>query len=278
MTSYYDTTVIPLVAVFKKQVRHQLRYPGEFLIVIIIPYFLTTLLFVMGSFLGSSNANANFVQRTGSTLPPFLYQIIGAGVWMVSWVIVETVGSSLRNEQINGTLEQNFLAPINRFVLLVGTALAQVIISVILFVSVIAVSVLALLPQDAFRLLIAFLVLLVGLIPMFGVGFVLAAFVVRFKEPYAFTQVVNLLFGVLGGTFYNIAILPQWAQIVSRTIPLTHVISDTRLILEPTQTLVATGGSFLILLTMAFVYPILGYTLFKGYEKQAKITGGLSKY
>jgi len=278
VTSYYDTTVIPLVAVFKKQVRHQLRYPGEFLIVIIIPYFLTTLLFVMGSFLGSSNANANFVQRTGSTLPPFLYQIIGAGVWMVSWVIVETVGSSLRNEQINGTLEQNFLAPINRFVLLVGTALAQVIISVILFVSVIAVSVLALLPQDAFRLLIAFLVLLVGLIPMFGVGFVLAAFVVRFKEPYAFTQVVNLLFGVLGGTFYNIAILPQWAQIVSRTIPLTHVISDTRLILEPTQTLVATGGSFLILLTMAFVYPILGYTLFKGYEKQAKITGGLSKY
>ena len=278
MTSYYDTTVIPLVAVFKKQVRHQLRYPGEFLIVIIIPYFLTTLLFVMGSFLGTSNANANFAQRTGSTLPPFLYQIIGAGVWMVSWVIVETVGSSLRNEQINGTLEQNFLAPINRFVLLVGTALAQVIISVILFVSVIAVSVLALLPQDAFRLLIAFLVLLVGLIPMFGVGFVLAAFVVRFKEPYAFTQVVNLLFGVLGGTFYNIAILPQWAQIVSRTIPLTHVISDTRLILEPTQTLVATGGSFLILLTMAFVYPILGYTLFKGYEKQAKITGGLSKY
>jgi ABC-2 type transport system permease protein len=278
VTSYYDTTIVPLVAIFKKQVRHQLRYPGEFLIAIIIPYFLTTLLVVMGSFLGTSNVSANFAQRTGSTLPPFLYQIIGAGVWMVSWVIVETVGSSLRNEQINGTLEQNFLAPINRFVLLVGTALAQVIISMVLFVSVIAASVLVILPQDGFRILISFLVLLVGLIPMFGVGFVLAAFIVRFKEPYAFTQVVNLLFGVLGGTFYNIAILPVWAQYVSRALPLTHVISDTRLILEPTQAIVSTGGSILILLAMAFVYPVLGYTLFKGYEKQAKISGNLSKY
>ena len=232
----------------------------------------------MGSFIGGPSANSNFAQKTGSSLPPFLYQIIGAGVWMVSWVIVEAVGTSLRDEQIKGTLEQNFLAPINRFVLLVGTALAQVVISTLLFIGVIVVSVLIFLPQDGFRVLFSFFILLVGLIPLFGVGFVFAAFVVRFKEPYAFTQAANLIFGVLAGTYYDIKILPRWAQYVSGTIPLTHVIADMRLILEPTQSLVNASSGLFILLIMALVYPILGYAFFKGYENRAKINGDLSKY
>jgi ABC-2 type transport system permease protein len=270
--------LFPLAAIFRKQVRHMLRYPGEFIFILIIPYFLTGMVFAMGTSVGGANANTNFKAQTGSSLNPFVYLIIGAGVWMISWIVLEGIGTSLRDEQIKGTLEQNFLAPINRFLLLVGTAMAQIIITLIIFASVIAATVLILVPGSAVGLIEALAVLLIGLIPLFGIGFVFAALVVRFKEPYAFTQVANILFGVVTGTFYSVTVLPVWVQTISGSIPQTLVVQDMRLIIESASNLFGAIGTILILLVMAVVYPFLGYSFFKLFEKRAKVHGDLSKF
>jgi ABC-2 type transport system permease protein len=246
--------------------------------VFLIPYFLTGMIIAMGASVGGTQAFANFAAQTGSSLNPFVFLIIGAGVWMVSWVIMEGIGTLLREEQMKGTLEQNFLAPINRFFLLVGTALSQIVITSLLFAGVIGLSVLVLAPGAALGLLVSYLILMVGLIPLFGIGFVFAALVVRFKEPYAFTQAANILFGVLTGTFYNITILPAWAQLVSGAIPQTIVIKDMRLSIQSTTNLIGSFGSILILLSMAVIYPALGYYFFKQFERRAKVTGDLSKF
>lgn len=269
---------VALAAIFKKQVRHMIRYPGEFIFILIIPYFLTGMVFAMGAGVAGGSATANFNANTGSTLPPFVYLIIGAGVWMISWIVLEGIGTSLRDEQIKGTLEQNFLAPINRFLLLIGTALAQILITLFIFSSVIAVTVLILVPGSALGLLEALAVLLIGLIPLFGIGFVFAALVVRFKEPYAFTQVANVLFGVVTGTFYSITVLPVWVQTISSSVPQTLVVADMRLIIESSANLFGAIGTILILLVMAVVYPFLGYSFFKLFEKRAKVHGDLSKF
>ena len=276
MTSLLD--LAPLGAIFKKQVRHLLRYPGGFIFVLIIPYFLTAMVFAMGRAAGGPGAIANFAVQTGSTLNPFVYLIIGAGVWMISWMVLEGIGTSLRDEQIKGTLEQNFLAPINRFLLLVGTALAQIVITTILFVSVIVVTVLVLAPGGGVGLIWAFGILMVGLIPLFGIGFIFAALVVRFKEPYAFTQAANVLFAVVTGTFYSVGVLPVWVQVISSAIPQTFVIQDMRLVVGSVNSLFEAAGTVLALLTMAVIYPFLGYSFFKLFEKRAKIHGDLSKF
>ena len=270
--------VVALAAIFKKQVRHMIRYPGEFIFILIIPYFLTGMVFAMGTGVAQGSATANCNANTGSTLPPFVYLIIGAGVWMISWIVLEGIGTSLRDEQIKGTLEQNFLAPINRFFLLIGTALAQILITLFIFSSVIAATVLILVPGSALGLLEALAVLLVGLIPLFGIGFVFAALVVRFKEPYAFTQVANVLFGVVTGTFYSVTVLPVWVQTISSSVPQTLVVADMRLIIESSANLFGAIGTILILLVMAVVYPFLGYSFFKLFEKRAKVHGDLSKF
>ncbi len=268
----------PLRAIFRKQVRHLLRYPGELVFVFIIPYFLTALVVAMGSSVGGGNAFANFASQTGSDLNPFVFLIIGAGVWMISWMVLEGIGTSLRDEQIKGTLEQNFVAPINRFMLLVGTALSQIVITSLLFAGVIVATVLLLAPQGAPGLVIAFLILMIGLVPLFGLGFVFAALVVRFKEPYAFTQAMNVLFAVVTGTFYNITVLPGWVRLVSTAVPQTLVIQDMRLAIESVGNIVGAYGSIFILLTMGLVYPFLGYSFFKQFERRAKVSGDLSKY
>ncbi len=277
MTSIRQS-VDPLRAIFRKQVRHLIRYPGEFVFVFIIPYFLTALVVAMGSSVGGANAFANFAVQTESDLNPFVFLIIGAGVWMISWTVLEGIGTSLRDEQIKGTLEQNFLAPINRFMLLVGTALSQIVITSLLFAGVIVVSVLLLAPQGAPGLIVAFLILMIGLIPLFGLGFVFAALVVRFKEPYAFTQAMNVLFAVVTGTFYPVTVLPGWVRFVSTAVPQTLVIQDMRLAIESVGNIVGAYGSILILLTMGLVYPFLGYSFFKQFERRAKVSGDLSKY
>jgi len=58
VTSLRDLAV--LGAIFKKQVRHLTRYPGEFIFVLIIPYFLTAMVVAMGTSVGGAGAASNF--------------------------------------------------------------------------------------------------------------------------------------------------------------------------------------------------------------------------
>src|SRR5207245_9542228 len=152
----------------------------------------------------------------------------------------------------------------------------QIVITTIRFVSVIAATVLVLAPGNAMGLIWAFGILMVGLIPLFGIGFVFAALVVRFKEPYAFTQAANVLFAVITGTFYSVTVLPFWVQAISSAIPQTFVVQDMRLVIESVNNLFGAAGTILVLLTMDIIYPFIGYYLFYIIEIHDKISSDLS--
>jgi ABC-2 type transport system permease protein len=266
-----------LAAIFWKGIKHYTRYPGGFVIYLMLPFLFSFLIFGMGQFVGGGNAASNFAARTGTTNFT-VYEILGSAVWMTSWVVVEDVGVALRDEQMKGTLEQNFLAPINRFTLLIGMSLTDVVITAAIFLVVVGATLAVVLPSGFLSLFQAFLTLIIGLIPMFGIGFLFAGFVVKFKEPYVFTQLVNLIFATLTGTYYPVTFLPYWVQLMSGVLPQTYVIEDMRRIVLADQTLVGLYGSVFILLTLALVYPVIGYTIFKQLERRAGVTGEFSKY
>jgi ABC-2 type transport system permease protein len=266
-----------LAAIFWKGLKHHIRYPGEFAIFLLLPFLFTFLILGMGTAIGGSNASTYFAARTGTT-NIVIYEILGSAVWMTSWVVIEDVGTAIRDEQIKGTLEQNFLAPVRRFTLLVGLSLTDVVITSALFLVVVGVSVAVVLPQSFVTVIPAFLALLLGLIPLFGIGFLFAGFVVRFKEPYVFIQIVNLVFATLTGTYYPVTFLPYWVQLLSGLLPQTYVIDDMRRIVIANQTLVNLYGSIFILLALALAYPIVGYAVFRRIERKASVTGEFSKY
>lgn len=244
---------------------------------LVMPFLFTALIFQMGQFVGGGNAAANFAARTGTT-NILVYEVLGSAVWMTSWVVVEDVGVALRDEQMKGTLEQNFLAPVNRFTLLIGLSLTDVIITAAIFLIVVGATIAIVMPSGMLTLIPAFLTLLIGLIPMFGIGFLFAGFVVRFKEPYVFVQIVNLIFATLTGTYYPVTFLPYWIQFLSGVLPQTYVIQDMRLIVLADQTLVNLYGSIFILLALALAWPAIGYAIFKQLDKRASVTGEFSKY
>ena len=266
-----------LSAIFWKGLRHHIRYPGEFVIFLLLPFLFTFLILGMGTAIGGSNAPTYFAARTGTT-NIVIYEVLGSAVWMTSWVVIEDVGTGIRDEQIKGTLEQNFLAPVRRFTLLVGLSLTDVVITSMLFLIVVGVSVAVVMPSNFLTVIPAFLALLVGLIPLFGIGFLFAGFVVRFKEPYIFTQIVNLVFATLTGTYYPVTFLPYWVQFLSRLLPQTYEIDTMRRIVIANQTLVNLYGSIFILLALALAYPVLGYAVFRRIERKASVTGEFSKY
>jgi ABC-2 type transport system permease protein len=266
-----------LAAIFWKGLKHHLRYPGEFIIFLMLPFLFTFLILGMGTAVGGSNASTYFAARTGTT-NIVIYEILGSAVWMVSWVVIEDVGTGIRDEQIKGTLEQNFLAPVHRFTLLVGLSMTDVVITSALFLLVVGASVAIVLPSSFLSLIPAFLTLLLGLIPLFGIGFLFAGFVVRFKEPYIFTQIVNLVFATLTGTYYPVTLLPYWVRFLSGVLPQTYVIDDMRRIVIADQTLVNLYGSVFILLALALAYPVIGYAVFRRIERKASVTGEFSKY
>jgi len=242
-----------------------------------LPFLFTMLIFGMGRFIGGGNAALNFATRTG-TSNVLVYEMLGGAVWMTSWVVVEDVGVALRDEQMKGTLEQNFLAPVNRFTLLIGISLTDIAITTAIFLVVVGATLAFTMPGAYLAFFQAFLLLLLGLVPLFGLGFFFSGFVIKFKEPYIFTQMVNLIFGTLTGTYYPVTILPYWVQFLSGVLPQTYVISNMRQIILANQTLVNLYGSIFILLALAIVYPTLGYLVFKKLEKDASVTGELSKY
>jgi ABC-2 type transport system permease protein len=270
-------TIGALEAIFWKGMKHYTRYPGSFLIYLILPFLFTLLIFGMGSFISGGNAAMYFATRTG-TSNILVYEMLGSAVWMTGWVVVDDVGVALRDEQMKGTLEQNFLAPVNRFTLLVGISLTDIAITSSIFFIVIGVTLAFTMPGAYLGLLQAFLMLLIGLIPLFGIGFLFAGFVIKFKEPYVFTQMINLIFGTLTGTYYPVTILPYWVQFLSGALPQTYVISNMRQIVLANQTLVSLYGSIFILLALALAYPIIGYAIFRKLERNASVTGELSKY
>lgn len=275
--SGFRGTIGVLAAIFWKGIKHYTRYPGSFLLVLVLPFLFTMLIFGMGQFVGGGNAALNFAAKTGTT-NILVYEILGSAVWMTSWVVVEDVGVALRDEQMKGTLEQNFLAPVNRFTLLIGVSLTDIVITTVLFFGVVGVTVLVTMPGSFLSLMQAFLTLLVGLVPLFGIGFLFAGFVIKFKEPYVFTQILNLIFATLTGTYYPVTFLPYWVRFLSGALPQTYVIEDMRRIVLANQTLVNLYGSVFILLALALAYPTLGYAVFKQLEKKASVTGEFSKY
>jgi len=270
-------TLSVLTAIFWKGIKHYIRYPGSLLIYLMLPFLFTLLIFGMGRFIGGANAAVNFATRTGTT-NVVVYEMLGGAVWMTSWVVVEDVGVALRDEQMKGTLEQNFLAPVNRFTLLVGISLTDIAITTAIFLIVVGATLAFTMPGAYLAFFQAFLMLLIGLIPLFGMGFLFSGFVIKFKEPYIFTQMVNLIFGTLTGTYYPVTILPYWVQFLSGILPQTYVISNMRQIILANQSLVSLYGSIFILLALALVYPTIGYTVFKKLERDAGVTGELSKY
>lgn len=268
-----------LGAVIRREWNIFVRYPSW-----IVSLFIWPVIFPMGYILTAralsgvdGSGLATFQQNTG--LAEYVgYMAVGTMIWMWQNVVLWQVGYALRNEQMRGTLESNWLSPTARFSYLFGASVPQ--LASMLMLMVIAGL------EYAFIFGVKFhgspglvlLVVLAAIPSIYGLGFAFASVVITAKEANAFVFLVRGMVMVFCGVTYPLAIQPQWMQDVALWLPQTYVIHAMRSAALSTDGMAGVSHDLQMLALFGLIWLAIGYALFHWMERRARRTGAIGQY
>jgi ABC-2 type transport system permease protein len=268
-----------LGAVIRREWTIFIRYPSWIIALFIWPiifpmgYILTAraLSGVDGSGLAQFKINTGLTEYVG-------YMAVGTMIWMWQNVVLWNVGYSLRNEQMRGTLESNWLSPTWRFAYLLGASVPQ-LASMMMMLSLAGLEYALLFGVDfSGSLWLVLLVILAAIPAIYGLGFAFASVVITMKEANAFVFLVRGIVMVFCGVTYPLAIQPPWMQNVAQWLPQTYIIHAMR---SAALSIDGFGGIAhdlqMILLFGAF-WLTVGMALFAWMERRARQTGAIGQY
>ncbi len=259
-----------LRAAFIKDVRTYLRYPSwiasEF---ITLPSWF--LLFAIGVASWSPKGGVTATLESTGVFSYFYWGFIFLIIFSTS---IWGIGQSIRNEQLQGTIEQLFLAPVSRVSLISGrfartmlTDLAIIVYTTVLLSSLSHESVTV---QNPILLLAVYVLLEVAVL---GFGLVFAAITFRLKS---FNLLSNLAqFTVIGlcGLFFPLSVLPIPVLAVSMAIPFTYFADLFRYAGYGGTTLLNPALEMIVAFVLAIGMFVAGLAYFKATEKRAKERG-----
>jgi len=218
-----------------------------------------------------------FLQNTGAQ-DYIGYIIVGTTVWMWQNIVLWDVGFALRNEQMRGTLESNWLSPTWRFAYLLGHTGPQ-LVSMSLFILITAIE---------FGLLfgvrlhgsagLALLVMLASIPAVYGLGFAFASIVITAKEAHTFVFLVRGLVMIFCGITFPVSLLPGWMQTIANWLPQTYMIHAMRAAAFSNASLTDLWPDLRALLLFGAFWLTLGYVLFRMMERRARQTGSIGQY
>src|SRR5574341_1930083 len=115
-------------AILRREWRIFMRYPSWVIALFIWPLIFPMMYILTARALSGPDGSglAVFMKMTGAS-DCIGYIVIGTTVWMWQNIVLWDVGFSLRNEQMRGTLESNWLSPTWRFSYLLGHTGPQLI-------------------------------------------------------------------------------------------------------------------------------------------------------
>ena len=268
-----------LWAIIKREWVIFLRYPSWFISLFIWPI-IFPLSYVMTARALSGKDGIGMAQFQAATgLHDYTgYIAIGTIIWMWQNVVLWNIGFSLRNEQLRGTLESNWLSPTWRFTYLLGGSVPQ-LISMLMFLTVSAIEfVLVFGVQFQGSLWLTLLVLLAAIPSVYGLGFAFASLVITAKEANAFVFLVRGLVMIFCGITFPVSILPDWMRPVADWLPQTYIIHAIRSASLSTAGLPAIAGDLKLLVLFGAFWLTFGYSVFNWMERRARRTGAIGQY
>jgi ABC-2 type transport system permease protein len=268
-----------LFAVMRREWVIFTRYPSWVIALFIWPLIFPMLYILTARALAGPDGRgmAVFMETTGAS--DFIgYIVIGTTVWMWQNIVLWDVGFSLRNEQMRGTLESNWLSPTWRFSYLLGQTGPQ-IISMIMFIGITALE---------FGLLFSvrlngspwmILLMMLAAIPsIYGLGFAFASLVITVKEANAFVFLIRGLVMIFCGITFPINLLPDWMQSVAKWLPQTYLIHGMRAAAFSNAGIRELAPDFIPLLLFGTFWLVVGYFTFLWMERRARRTGAIGQY
>lgn len=255
------------------------RYPSWIIALFIWPLIFPMMYILTANALSGPNGGglAVFASNTGTT-DYIGYIVVGTTVWMWQNIVLWDVGFALRNEQMRGTLESNWLSPTWRFSFLLGQTGPQ-IVSVFMFVGITALE---------FGLLFGvrlngspwmiLLMMLVAIPAIYGLGFAFASLVITVKEANAFVFLIRGLVMIFCGITFPISLMPGWMQSIARWLPQTYLIHGMRAAAFENAGIPELLPDIIPLLIFGVFWLVVGYSTFLWMERRARRTGAIGQY
>ena len=266
---------ILLKARFILKMKYYFRYPLNIIFPLVDPIIWLSPMYFMGKAFEVNGKISGFTAYTGnSDYMGFL--IIGFMASTFVSTALWATGFTLKTEMMQGTLEANWSAPIDKMAFLIGTALFQfcealfeIILTMIIchFLFGFTITI------NLFRIL---LYLIPGIIAIMGIGIGVAALVLLMKDANTVIDLSNILVMGLSGSNFPVKILPKGMFFISILIPLTYLNDSLRAIMINQEPFIDLKYQLLILFASMFVFYILGRGIFMRVERKCREKGMLS--
>jgi ABC-2 type transport system permease protein len=268
-----------LKAVIRREWTIFRRYPSWVVALFIWPIIFPAAYILSAHALAGPNGIGlvSFTRMTGTS--DYLgYIAVGTTVWMWQNIVLWNVGFALREEQLRGTLESNWLSPTWRFSFLLGSSVTQLVtmgmfllVSTLEFIFIFGV-------RFNGSLWLALLVVLISIPAIYGLGFAFASVVITAKEANSFVFLVRGIVMIFCGITFPLAVMPLWMQNVARWLPQTYIIHAMRTAALAGGSLPALLPDLIALLIFGAVWLLIGYLLFNRMERRARQTGAIGQY
>jgi ABC-2 type transport system permease protein len=294
-----------LLAAGLKPWRTSRRYPTNLIGLVVWPIILP-LAFVLqadGLAGGSEAAASAFAARTGTAeVASFLF--LGWAVYMWLSIILWGPGTALRTEQIRGSLEAQLLSPASRVVILFGPVVEGMVWVLMVFAVVLltltlgfglsigplqvagALGVVVIgLPalyglgaaffggQVALAVIGTLPVLAVVSIGLVGVAYLVAAVVLRLKEPNLIVDATDFLFAVLSGVAFSVVVLPDPVRVAAFALPTTYALDLMRVQALGTIPLVSAPVAWFALAGVSAGWLVIGRWAFQRTDHAMRVRG-----
>ena len=268
-----------LFAVIRREWTIFMRYPSWIIALFIWPLIFPMMYILTARALSGPDGSGLqvFLKTTGAN-EYIGYIIVGTTVWMWQNIVLWDVGFALRNEQMRGTLESNWLSPTWRFAYLLGHTGPQ-IVSMAMFVGITALEFGLFfgvrLHGSAWMIM---LMMLAAIPAIYGLGFAFASLVITMKEANAFVFLIRGLVMIFCGITFPVAILPEWMQAFASWLPQTYLIHAMRAAAFTNAGVNELLPDLIPLLSFGTFWLIIGYLAFIWMERRARQTGAIGQY
>jgi ABC-2 type transport system permease protein len=267
------------LAVVRREWRIFTRYPSWIIALFIWPLIFPMMYILTARALSGPDGRglAIFMETTGAT--DFIgYIVIGTTVWMWQNIVLWDVGFSLRNEQLRGTLESNWLSPTWRFSYLLGHTGPQ-IVSMFMFIAVTALEFGLLFGVRLNGSVWMILLMMLAAIPsIYGLGFAFASLVITVKEANAFVFLIRGIVMIFCGITFPVSLLPGWMQSIAQWLPQTYLIHGMRAAAFSNAGIAQLAPDLIPLLLFGTIWLLIGYFTFIWMERRARRSGTIGQY
>ena len=205
--------------------------------------------------------------------------MIGAIFWNYLSIVFGFIAETVAWERWEGTLEYTFMAPIRRWVQLLGSTMFAVMYGLIHTTVILVVLTLFFgLDLSSANFVTAGVMMVLGSLSFIGIGMMAAVLPLMYVERGAqMTFVLQSLILLVSGVNYSVEVLPQWMQTLSKFSPATYVLEGVRAGLIEGVPITDLWSDVWPLLIMAVVFIPLGIWIFGRAERYAKKTGKLKR-